>query len=144
MHTDIIKPHLKIRKHGQHANCTRCSGFGYISCYRHIMNGVCFQCLGSGDSKQPLNLSTSSLYVESVKRRWFIGLLKNGNNLEQIFAFTADSVDEGNARVHRELTNMSLAADNWPEHFELCIGDAGQDRKTALAKYQKSYSVLLN
>ena len=29
-------------------NCGKCGGKGYIGAYKHISNGVCFQCNGSG------------------------------------------------------------------------------------------------
>ena len=29
-------------------NCPRCSGKGFLEGYRHIENGICFECKGTG------------------------------------------------------------------------------------------------
>lgn len=36
------------RKIGCLNNCTRCQGTGYLEDYRHVQNGLCFQCWGTG------------------------------------------------------------------------------------------------
>lgn len=145
MYTNFAEKHLKARKYGQQGNCSRCNGLGYISIFRHVADGVCFECLGSGNSKQPSSkVSTSSFIQQPRTRRWFIGFLKHGKNLEQLFAFTASSVEEGNDRVRRELENTGLATDYLGEHFELCIGDKGEDKKTILLKFDKQNSLSLN
>lgn len=35
-------------KQAINSTCKRCSGSGYLLQYRHIENGICFQCRGAG------------------------------------------------------------------------------------------------
>lgn len=50
-HADGIENHPAVRMQGTMAiidHCYRCLGKGYMECFRHVANGICFRCNGNG------------------------------------------------------------------------------------------------
>lgn len=139
MNTDNSKLHLKARKYGQHGNCPKCYGIGYIHGFKHVMNGVCFECSGSGDSKRNYSKAYTSFFPKQVTRYWFIGFLNDGKKLEQIFAFTVSSIEEGKIKVNKQLETSGYDSNFLANHFKLCIGDNGEDKRTTIEKFRKKH-----
>ncbi|HAS7809087.1 TPA: hypothetical protein I7551_14345 [Vibrio cholerae] len=44
----MVKCKFGIKQQREQGNCPRCGGSGVIIAYRHIMNGKCLKCDGSG------------------------------------------------------------------------------------------------
>lgn len=132
MHTESDKKSIKYAKSG---NCLRCSSQGYINIYHHVMNGICFECYGSGDSRNPSSCTKTVNSQKSLKRRWFIGLLDKGNGPEPIINFTENEIDVGILRIDRQLVSMGINIEPRPESFKLIIGEPGEDKKTLLLRH---------
>lgn len=44
-----------LKKESETCPCTRCNGAGYIHQYKHIQNGICFECWGEGVNLKDLD-----------------------------------------------------------------------------------------
>lgn len=80
----VIRAILPVNKDG----CIRCTGTGYLMQHKHVIEGVCFKCHGTGlhtsDENHPSNIAFDKKIEEAIKRRE-----DNKQNVEDNSSFTA-------------------------------------------------------
>jgi hypothetical protein len=133
------------QQQGRNSNrytCGRCGGSGYISCYNHIMGGICFQCNGDGHLSYPTpdvsyNASNIDDFTKLMKRRWYFVVVVAGNDHYILDWFTYDGVN--NTRYKSRCPAYVNEADSkLPSNsgIKLISGNCGEKKNDAINRLE--------
>jgi hypothetical protein len=118
--------------------CCKCRGSGYIGVFKHILDGICFDCNGKGivsaHKSRGYCDSSNTGFSRSTSARWYIGATRDKNSFEVLFAFTSDSYQLAKNREDKELSVKCLSQS---PNYSLLIG-MPNEQKGSLIKRIKS------